>query len=336
MTGGEETRTPEIRMKSPPSLAYLYGVVAIMESMWLLSSSSSLLKNVSVWFRDRDSSFNVWKGKCNPSSQSVEKTGSLKFVRSQKGHLKGMLFQRAVKHFVIQRRDSDNHLVIEDWASREMHYNQLQRAAFHGDPNEELKQYRCGKRHSYSQVLKQMFIEKVRFARYNMTLILLGKKQGTILDKIEALKGAVVLALEMEDDCTNSDKEKHNQGDQMLSGYDDGKRKKNCVYTLKAKVMTFGVQKHGGVHEVHDEKRVWFEVELQGAQRDREAEDFQVSNDAAVAQRRLEDKQPEEKTNMDSLVKEQEKVHLGIKVGANITVIEYHGPKCQRECCLKE
>ncbi|GKA24488.1 hypothetical protein Tco_0710521 [Tanacetum coccineum] len=146
-----------------------------------------------------------------------------------------------------------------------------------------------------------------------------------------------------------------------------GIRKKNCVYTLEAKVMTFGVQKHGGskqvglkqlgskqvgfkqlghkqvgfkqlgpgvetgvhgvhgvktgVHEVQDVKRVWFEVELQGAQGDREAEVFQVSNDdAAVAQRRLEDKQLEEKTNTDCLVKEQEKVHLGIKVGANITV----------------
>ncbi|GKD45894.1 hypothetical protein Tco_1270539 [Tanacetum coccineum] len=69
-------------------------------------------------------------------------------------------------------------------------------------------------------------------------------------------------------------------------------------------------------------KRVWFEVELQRVQGDREAEVFQVSNDdTAVAQRRLEDKQPEEKTNTDCLVKEQEKVHLGIKVGANITVI---------------
>ncbi|GJV05181.1 hypothetical protein Tco_1338750 [Tanacetum coccineum] len=57
-----------------------------------------------------------------------------------------------------------------------------------------------------------------------------------------------------------------------------------------------------GVHGVHDEKRVWFEVELQGAQGDRKAEVFQVSNDdTAVAQRRLEDKQPEEKTNMDCL-----------------------------------
>ncbi|GJY47154.1 hypothetical protein Tco_0436217 [Tanacetum coccineum] len=144
-------------------------------------------------------------------------------------------------------------------------------------------------------------------------------------------------------------------------------RKKNCVYTLEAKVMTFGVQKHGsskqvglkqlgskqvwfkqlghkqvgfkqlghkqvrfkqlglgvqtGVHGVQDDKHVWFEVELQGAQGNREAEVFQVSNDdAAVAQRRLEDKQLEEKTNTDCLVKDQEKVHLGIKVGANITV----------------
>ncbi|GJW67402.1 hypothetical protein Tco_0121826 [Tanacetum coccineum] len=137
-----------------------------------------------------------------------------------------------------------------------------------------------------------------------------------------------------------------------------GIRKKNCVYTLEAKVMTFGVQKHGGskqvglkqlgskqvgfkqlgqkqvgfkqlgsgvetgFHEVQDAKHVWFEVELQGAQGDRETDVFQVSNDdAAVAQRWLEDKQPEERANTDCLVKEQEKVHLGIKVGANITVI---------------
>ncbi|GJX62210.1 hypothetical protein Tco_0295110 [Tanacetum coccineum] len=49
-----------------------------------------------------------------------------------------------------------------------------------------------------------------------------------------------------------------------------------------------------GVHGVHDEKR-WL-------------------------LKRLEDKQLEEKTNTDCLVKEQEKVHLGIKVGANIMV----------------
>ncbi|GJZ21984.1 zinc finger, CCHC-type containing protein [Tanacetum coccineum] len=116
-----------------------------------------------------------------------------------------------------------------------------------------------------------------------------------------------------------------------------GIRKKNCVYTLKAKVMTFGVQNYRDskqvgfkqlgpsvvtvVHEVQDEKRVWFEVELQGAQEDRKAEVFQVTNDDdAVAQRRLKDKQLEEIINMNCLVKKQEKVHLGIKVGANIMV----------------
>ncbi|GJW92355.1 hypothetical protein Tco_0169908 [Tanacetum coccineum] len=58
-----------------------------------------------------------------------------------------------------------------------------------------------------------------------------------------------------------------------------------------------------GVHGVHDEKCIWFKVELQGAQWDREAEVFHVSNDdTVVAQRRLEDKQPEEKTNIDCLV----------------------------------
>nr|GEW80284.1 retrovirus-related Pol polyprotein from transposon TNT 1-94 [Tanacetum cinerariifolium] len=39
-----------------------------------------------------------------------------------------------------------------------------------------------------------------------------------------------------------------------------------------------------------------------------------------VAQRQLKDKQPEEMTNTDCWVNEQKKVHLGIKVGANIMV----------------
>ncbi|GJX16746.1 hypothetical protein Tco_0217578 [Tanacetum coccineum] len=74
-----------------------------------------------------------------------------------------------------------------------------------------------------------------------------------------------------------------------------------------------------GVHGVQDKKRVWFEVELQGAQGNREAEVFQVSNnDVAVAQRRLEEKQLEEKTNTVCLVNEQEKVHLRIKLGQTL------------------
>nr|GEX68951.1 hypothetical protein [Tanacetum cinerariifolium] len=75
------------------------------------------------------------------------------------------------------------------------------------------------------------------------------------------------------------------------------------------------------VHGVHDEKHVRFEVELQVAHGNHKTEDVRVSNDdAAVAQRRLEDKQLEEMTNTDCLVKEQEKVHLGKKVRANIMV----------------
>nr|GEU53542.1 zinc finger, CCHC-type [Tanacetum cinerariifolium] len=110
-----------------------------------------------------------------------------------------------------------------------------------------------------------------------------------------------------------------------------GIRKKNCVYTLEAKVMTFGVQKHGGSKQdgfkQFGHKEVGFKQLGPGVQTgDREAEAFHVSNDdAAMAQRRLEDKQPEEKTNTDCLVKERENVHLGIKVGANITVTEVPG-----------
>ncbi|GJZ26471.1 hypothetical protein Tco_0570724 [Tanacetum coccineum] len=96
-------------------------------------------------------------------------------------------------------------------------------------------------------------------------------------------------------------------------------QKHGCSKQVTFKQLGPGVET--GVHGVQDEKRVWFEVKLQGAQGDRETEVFQVSNDdTAMAQRWLEDKQPEEKTNMDCLVKEQENVHLGIKVGANITV----------------
>ncbi|GKB45592.1 hypothetical protein Tco_0896345 [Tanacetum coccineum] len=149
-------------------------------------------------------------------------------------------------------------------------------------------------------------LEDVRYVlRLRRSLISLGtlEKEGyTVkmqMGRIKVLKGCLV----------------------MMTGI----RKNNCVYTLEAKVTTFGVQKHRGskqvglkqlgskqvgfkqlghkqvgfkqlgpgvetrVHGVHVEKRVWFEVELHGAQGDRKAE-------------------------------EQKKVHLGIKVGENITV----------------
>ncbi|GJU94763.1 hypothetical protein Tco_1319519 [Tanacetum coccineum] len=79
-------------------------------------------------------------------------------------------------------------------------------------------------------------------------------------------------------------------------------------WRFKVGVKQLGPGVETGIHEVHDEKRVLFKVELQGAHGDREAEVFQVSNDdTAVAQRWLEDKQPKKKTNTDCLVKEQEK-----------------------------
>nr|GEV22278.1 zinc finger, CCHC-type [Tanacetum cinerariifolium] len=62
------------------------------------------------------------------------------------------------------------------------------------------------------------------------------------------------------------------------------------------------VQKHGGSKQVGLKQLGYKQVELLGAQRDRKAEVFPVSNnDTVVAQRRLEDKQLEEKTNTDCL-----------------------------------
>nr|GEU69085.1 hypothetical protein [Tanacetum cinerariifolium] len=80
-------------------------------------------------------------------------------------------------------------------------------------------------------------------------------------------------------------------------------------------------QRRSMIEEIDQDTKVTLVTPIQGAQRDHEAEVFQVSNDdTAVAQRWLEDKQPEEKTNTDYLVNEQENKHLGAKVGANIMV----------------
>ncbi|GJX92173.1 hypothetical protein Tco_0345499 [Tanacetum coccineum] len=105
-------------------------------------------------------------------------------------------------------------------------------------------------------------------------------------------------------------------------------RKARWEYCTKAWRFKVGFKQLGpgveiGIHEVHDEKRVSFKVELQGAHGDREAEVFQVSNDdTAVAQRWLEDKQSKEKTNtLTALLKEQEKgiVRL-LKINTGIQV----------------
>ncbi|GJX61247.1 retrovirus-related pol polyprotein from transposon TNT 1-94 [Tanacetum coccineum] len=77
-----------------------------------------------------------------------------------------------------------------------------------------------------------------------------------------------------------------------------GIRKKNCVYTLEAKVIDFWCTKAWRLKNVFGLR--WNCRELKG---DRETEVFQVSNDdAAVAQKWLEDKQFEEKTKTDCLV----------------------------------
>ncbi|GJT73434.1 hypothetical protein Tco_1032720 [Tanacetum coccineum] len=91
---------------------------------------------------------------------------------------------------------------------------------------------------------------------------------------------------------------------------------KSMEVQLKVGFKQLGPGVETRIHDVHNERRVWFEVELQGAHKDREAEVFQVSNDdTAVAQRRLKDKQPEEKTNTDCLVNEKEmECHTGWKI----------------------
>ncbi|GJY29356.1 hypothetical protein Tco_0405123 [Tanacetum coccineum] len=93
------------------------------------------------------------------------------------------------------------------------------------------------------------------------------------------------------------------------------------VLGLRRSLISLGTLEKEGIHGIQVDKRVWFEVKLLGAQENRKAEVFQVSNnDAAMAQRWMEDKQLEENTNTDYLVKEHKKVHPGIKVGANTTI----------------
>ncbi|GJS89380.1 zinc finger, CCHC-type containing protein [Tanacetum coccineum] len=91
------------------------------------------------------------------------------------------------------------------------------------------------------------------------------------------------------------------------------------------------VQKHGG------SKQVGFKQLGPGAQGDREAEVFQVSNDdIVVAQRRLENKQPEEKTNTDCLVKQHEKEYqTGWKIKTG-NVLDSCNQKSTQQCMKSE
>nr|GEW61813.1 hypothetical protein [Tanacetum cinerariifolium] len=99
-----------------------------------------------------------------------------------------------------------------------------------------------------------------------------------------------------------------------------------------------------GVHGVHDENvfglrwncREFKEIvklRFFRVQGDHEAEVFQVSNnDTAVTQRRLEDKQPEEKTNTDCLVKEQEKEYqTGWKIKTG-NVLDCFNQRSTQQC----
>ncbi|GKB15583.1 hypothetical protein Tco_0849506 [Tanacetum coccineum] len=70
---------------------------------------------------------------------------------------------------------------------------------------------------------------------------------------------------------------------------------------LKRSLISLGILEKKG-YSVKMSMGILYKI-MEGAQRNRETKDFWVSNDdTAVAQRQLEDKQPEEKTNTDCLM----------------------------------
>nr|GEW18832.1 hypothetical protein [Tanacetum cinerariifolium] len=117
-----------------------------------------------------------------------------------------------------------------------------------------------------------------------------------------------------------------------FKGFDDG----SVQLGLRRSLISFGTLGKEGYTLNMQMDRIKFEVKLQGAQGNREAEVFQVSNDdATVAQRQLKEKQLEEKTNTDCSVNKNEKVHLGIKEGANIMVTGVPGQEGAEDNIVK-
>ncbi|GJU40749.1 hypothetical protein Tco_1193706 [Tanacetum coccineum] len=93
------------------------------------------------------------------------------------------------------------------------------------------------------------------------------------------------------------------------------------VSGLRRSLISLGTLKKEGYTMKMQKGRVSVIKELQGSQGNHEVKVIQDSNDdAALAQRMLEDKQLELKANTDCLVKEHRKVQLCIKVGADIMV----------------
>nr|GEW48520.1 probable transcription factor KAN2 isoform X1 [Tanacetum cinerariifolium] len=84
----------------------------IGRNLIMLIGFLSLLKDVSQW-KSRKVHLKLWMNLLMPDDQN--------------GYFKGTLFQRVVKHFVIQRGDYDNHSLIEDWTFREKRRNQLEK-----------------------------------------------------------------------------------------------------------------------------------------------------------------------------------------------------------------
>nr|GEU75988.1 zinc finger, CCHC-type [Tanacetum cinerariifolium] len=86
-----------------------------------------------------------------------------------------------------------------------------------------------------------------------------------------------------------------------------------------------------GVHGVHDEKRVWFEVELQGAQGDREVEVLHVSHDDVAVAQKCHHAQKIQKRLDDKKLQIQECTVQEVKASDSISE-----DKAQERCMITE